>query len=89
MLLWPGAFLVAATIAVVGIRAAIHHTPAPARAPVHEAVHKPSARYYKVRAGDTLAAVVAKTGVPTARLLELNPKLTPTALFLGQEIRLR
>jgi LysM repeat protein len=42
-----------------------------------------------VRAGDTLAAVAARTGVPTARLIALNPSLQPTALFIGQRIRLR
>lgn len=44
---------------------------------------------YSVRAGDTLASIAGKTGVGTAKLLKLNPKLQPTSLFLGEKIRLR
>jgi len=84
---WPAAFLAAATIAILGIRAAVHRPATPSRPDVVQPA--PTARYYRVRPGDTLASVAAKTGVTVARLLELNPKLTPTALFLGQRIRLR
>ncbi len=83
----PTVFLIAVTLAVFGIRAARHHSPAPARPHVtHVAT---TARYYRVRAGDTLTAVAAKTGIPALRLLHLNPKLQPTALFIGERIRLR
>jgi LysM repeat protein len=53
---------------------------------VHSA---PAARYYKVRPGDTLTAVAGRTGVSVVRLLHLNPKLQPTALFIGERIRLK
>ena len=87
----PAAFLLAVTLALVGARALWPHAKAPH--PTHRSqahVHKqagPSA--YVVKPGDTLASVAAKTGVPVARMLGLNPKLVPTALFIGQRIRLR
>jgi LysM repeat protein len=85
--LWPTAFLLAITIAVIGLRAAFQDS-APATRP--KVVHRaPTASYYRVRPGDTLTVVAAKTGVSTARLLRLNPKVQPTALFIGQKIRLR
>jgi LysM repeat protein len=84
---WPTAFLIAVTVAVFGIRAARHHSPAaPTPHVTHVAV---TARYYRVRPGDTLTAVAAKTGTSVIRLLHLNPKLQPTALFIGERIRLR
>jgi lipoprotein NlpD len=86
----PALFLVAVTLAVVGIRAALHHSPAaapPAKPQVtHVAV---TARYYRVRSGDTLTAIAAKSGVSVVRLLHLNPKLQPTALFIGERIRIK
>jgi LysM repeat protein len=47
------------------------------------------ARVYTVRAGDTLGSIAQSTGVPLERLRRLNPKLEPTALFIGQQLRLR
>jgi LysM repeat protein len=89
---WPAVFLAAATIAVVGIRSALHNSSSHGRTPpaVTTVTHSTRKKtVYVVRAGDTLAGVAAKTGVSEARLLELNPSLTPTALFLGQRIKLR
>ena len=85
--LWPAVFLLAVTVAVVGLRAAFRHSSAPSSPNVTHVA--PAKRYYLVRAGDTLAAVAAKTGVPATQLFKLNPNLTPTALFLGQRIRLK
>jgi spore germination protein YaaH len=85
----PAAFLLAVTLAVIGIRmfAFGHHAPSRPHAPkVH---HVSGPRFYIVRAGDTLSAVAAKTGVSAARLRQLNPKLQPTALFIGERIHLR
>jgi len=42
-----------------------------------------------VRAGDTFATIAAATGVTVARLQELNPRVEPTSLFIGDRIRLR
>jgi LysM repeat protein len=75
-------------MAVIGLRATFQ-SPAPTRPKVVHSVPVPAARYYRVRPGDTLTAVAAKTGVPLARMLHLNPKLQPTALFIGERIRLR
>jgi Tfp pilus assembly protein FimV len=93
----PAAFLLAATIAILVARAVLDHhratTPAPAaRAAVtttrSKAAPKPHHRLYTVRAGDTLAAIAAHTHVPLARIEALNPSLQPTALFIGEKIRL-
>jgi Tfp pilus assembly protein FimV len=96
-LLAPAAFLLAATIAVVVLRGAIrggHATSqAPPPRPAHAAPVKrtpPPARHrvYTVRAGDTLSAIAARSGVSLARIMVLNPKLQPTTLFIGEKIRL-
>ncbi len=42
-----------------------------------------------VRAGDNLTTIAEQTGIPVARLLELNPDVDPQALVLGQRIKLR
>ena len=91
----PTAFLIVATVAVVLIHGARHHghatrTPGvtSTTTPAQTAA-KPLPRVYVVRPGDTLASIAGKTGVGTAHLLMLNPKLTPTSLFIGEKIRLR
>ena len=87
----PAAFLLAATIAVVGFRATRHvdKPSRPQRSVVvaHPAVTAP--RSYSVKAGDTLASIAARTGVSAGSLAQLNPGLQPTALFIGQKLRLR
>jgi LysM repeat protein len=96
----PAVFLLVATLAVLGIRALVASPSSrssgkapPRTQPAAQERAKPKApaarRYWVVRAGDTLAVVAARTGVPMARLLALNPNLQPTALFIGQRIRLR
>jgi hypothetical protein len=94
----PAAFLAVVTLVIGGVRAFRPHSSpqAPsARAHHDRAAAAGAARrrlphlYYTVRAGDTLAAVAVRTHVPLARLRQLNPKLEPTALFIGQRIRLK
>ena len=90
----PAAFLAAVTVAVVCVRVFWpHHHTAPARRAEHaqkqHAKAPQSPRYYRVRAGDTLARIAARTKTPVARLQQLNPKVQPTALFIGQRLRLR
>lgn len=90
----PVAFLLAVTLVVVIVRSAMHHGTASTPRPAHVTKHKAapthrSPRLYVVRAGDTITAIAARTGVPAARLLKLNPKASPTALFIGETIRLR
>jgi hypothetical protein len=94
-LVWPAVFLLAVTVAVVALRGVLHRSTAPPpAAPPHAArtpaKHPPPARrhVYTVRAGDTLSAIAATTGVPLARIRALNPGLAPTALFIGEKIRL-
>jgi LysM repeat protein len=45
------------------------------------------ARLYRVRAGDTLEGIAARFGTSVERLLELNPRVDPVALSVGQQIR--
>ena len=87
----PAAFLAAVTLAVVGVRALWPHHAAKV-APAHQhskASRPPGPRYYRVHAGDTLAAIAVKTHTPVVRLQRLNPGVQPTALFIGQRLRLR
>lgn len=44
---------------------------------------------YTVKAGDTLSAIAARTGVSLARLEQLNPGINPDVLTVGQTLRLR
>jgi Tfp pilus assembly protein FimV len=90
----PAAFLAAVTVAVVCFRVFWpHHHSAPAHRAEHtqkqHAKAPQSPRYYSVRAGDTLARIAVRTKTPVARLQRLNPKVQPTALFIGQRLRLR
>jgi LysM repeat protein len=88
----PAAFLLAVTIAVVLVHSTRHtaslkpqpHLLIQSKTPV-----PPARRFYSVAAGDTLAAIAARTGIALTRLRTLNPSLQPTALFIGEKIRLR
>ncbi len=53
--------------------------------------HKVSrkAKFYFVRANDTLSKIAAKTGVSVAALEALNPNVNPQALRPQQRIQLR
>ena len=44
---------------------------------------------YVVKQGDTLAGIAETTGVPVAKLQELNPGLDQFSLVAGQRIKLR
>ncbi len=101
----PAAFLLAATIAVVLIRAGLEaggsaRTPSagPAAPPKHVVATTPvttaagassGRRFWVVRAGDTFAVISSKTGVPVATIVRLNPSVHSTSLFIGERIRLR
>jgi LysM repeat protein len=43
----------------------------------------------KVKSGDTLGAISQRTGVPIAQIEELNPNLDPTALTVGETVKLQ
>ena len=46
-------------------------------------------RYYTIQTGDTLAAIAVKNGTTVVRLQQLNPGINPTALRVGQKIRVQ
>jgi LysM repeat protein len=88
------ALLLAATLLVVLLRTTVLDNgpaaatkPQPKQAPPAHVRRTP--RLYTVRAGDTFATIAAATGVSVARLQQLNPKVEPTSLFIGDRIRLR
>jgi len=86
----PAAFLAAVTLAVVGVRELWPHEAAKVEhVQRYHAKASSGPRYYRVRPGDTLAAIAARTHTPVARLQRLNPAVQPTALFIGQRLRLR
>ena len=92
----PAAVLLAVTVAVALTREGLrtgHHAAPPAAATSasrHAALKPPhpGRRTYVVRAGDTIEAISARTGVSQTRILALNPKVSPTALFIGERLRL-
>jgi LysM repeat protein len=46
-------------------------------------------RTYTVKRGDTLGSISEKTGIPVAKLQELNPQIDPQQLTTGQKVKLR
>lgn len=44
---------------------------------------------YTVKSGDTPSGIAEKTGVSVAKLLKLNPDLSPEALSPGDRLKLR
>jgi LysM repeat protein len=53
--------------------------------------HRPrrTAKFYVVKAGDTLSQISIKTHVSVLRITTLNPNLSPNSLQTGQRLRLR
>ena len=49
----------------------------------------PGAQYYVVQTGDTLGSVAQKYSTTVEQLLTLNPGVDPTALHIGQRIRVQ
>ena len=49
----------------------------------------PGAEYYVVQAGDTLGSMAAKYSTTVDELMTLNPGIDPTALNIGQRIRVK
>jgi LysM repeat protein len=96
----PIAFLAAVTILALVVRAGLedgkhHHaktstTVTSKRKKSHGHGHKAQRKQtYTVVAGDTLAGIAAKEGTTVARLEQLNPGINPTALHVGQSIRVK
>jgi LysM repeat protein len=95
----PVAFLAAITIGALVVRAGLHsgghhHAQTPTTTVTskkkHSHSHKPPrAHTYTVQSGDTLGTIAAKTGTTVARLEQLNPGIDPTALRIGETIRVQ
>lgn len=85
----PAAFLAAATIAVVLVRAGFESGGKPAPRSPATTVATSTPRYWSVRAGDTFATIASSTGVSVTRIRKLNPGVVSTALYIGQRIRIR
>lgn len=99
-LLAPAAFLAAATVAVLLIRAGLDSntepvttlpavTTRPARtAPTTTRARPPAParRTYAIQEGDTLDQVALDHDTTVERLLELNPTIDPTSMQVGQRI---
>jgi LysM repeat protein len=49
----------------------------------------PGAEYYVVQSGDTLGSIAGKYSTTVDELVALNPGIDPTALNIGQKIRVK
>ena len=49
----------------------------------------PGVEYYAVQSGDTLGSIAQKYGTTVDALTTLNPGIDPTALHIGQRIRVK
>ncbi|MBA3733657.1 MAG: LysM peptidoglycan-binding domain-containing protein [Actinobacteria bacterium] len=49
----------------------------------------PGAEYYAVQSGDTLGSIAQKYNTTVDELMTLNPGVDPTALTVGQKIRVK
>ena len=94
----PVAFLAAITIGVLVVRAGFehgtHHATTPTRTVTVKKKHrhshgKPHARTHTVQSGDTLGSIASKYGTTVAALEHLNPGIDPTALSVGEKIRVK
>ena len=96
----PIAFLAVITIGAlvvrVGLRQGGHHQANTTTTTVtsttkkkHGHGHTHKRVTYTVVSGDTLASIAAKTGTTVDTLKKLNPGIDPTALQVGQKIRVQ
>jgi LysM repeat protein len=96
----PIAFLAAITIGALVVRAGLdqgkHHAQPPATTTTaktkksHHGHHgQTHVQTYTVVAGDTLASIAVKTKTSIAKLEQLNPGIDPTALRVGEKIRVQ
>jgi len=95
----PVAFLAAITIGALVVRAGFQHgkphnetpttTVTSKRKHAHHAHQSRRVKLYTIQSGDTLASIASKTGTTVARLEQLNHGINPTALRVGQKIRVQ
>ena len=95
----PIAFLAVITIGALVVRAGLEHGKHHARTPTttvtstqkhHRHGHRRQPlRTYTVESGDTLESIATKTRTTVTRLERLNPGINPTALRVGERIRVQ
>ena len=95
----PAAFLLAVTIAVLLVRQGLQTHPASVTTTVATTtvptthtgtnVSPKKRRYYRLRTGETISDVAIRFNTTVEQLLALNPGIVPTALNVGQRIRVR
>ncbi len=98
----PAAFLAGITVAVLLVRAGLNEgetttaaqtsvatTRAAATTAATQTATQPTPVFVEVESGDTLDQIALDNDTTVERLLELNPGLDPTALQVGQRIRVR
>jgi LysM repeat protein len=93
----PAAFLAAVTIAVLLIRAGLETKSGPPPTTVATTTTTDTTtaagprrpRFYRLRAGETISDVAVRFDTTVDALLALNPGIEPTALTVGQRIRVR
>ena len=90
----PLAFFTAATVLILLIHGSLTGSSSPATTSTPSAsVSTPPAttpaKFYNVKAGDTLESIAAKYHTTVGRLLRLNPKIDPLSLGTGQRVRVR
>jgi LysM repeat protein len=93
----PAASLLAVTAVVLAIHYGLQQprnaAAPPARPTVapHKHVARTAAitRVYVVQRGDSFSTIAAKTHTSVARLERLNPSASPTALRVGQRIKVK
>jgi LysM repeat protein len=100
----PVAFLAAATVAILLVRAGLDNgdaTPPPATtsAATTAATTEPGTtrtttneagtEFYVIQTGDTLAVIADEHDTTVEQLLVLNPDVDPVALTVGQRIRVK
>ena len=92
----PVAFLAAITIGVLVVRAGFQHgshhattSPTTVTAKKKHSHGKGRPRTYTVRSGDTLGSIASKYGTTVVAIEHLNPGIDPTALSVGEKIRVK
>ena len=93
----PAAFLAGITIAVLLVRAGLNdgetttaaQTSVATTAPATTTATEPKPVFVEVESGGTLDQIALDNDTTVEQLLQLNPGLDPTALQVGQQIRVR
>ena len=93
----PVAFLAAITIGVLVVRTGFEHgrhhgqtsTTTVTAKKKHAHARKSHARTYTVQSGDTLGSIAGRFATTVAALEHLNPGIDPTALSVGEKIRVK